>query len=357
MPSRCLNTSWRLVITRSVRERFTTAGYDDDASWDAYQRKVGDPRPSDDVLNDPHSRAGGIVWGVLDVEDAEMGDYTSANHAIEYLSQPHDRPFFLACGLYRPHMPWQVPREYYEMFPVDSIVLPEVPSDDLDDIPMAGRRMARPEGDHANVTGSDNWPYAVQAYLASIAFADGQIGRVLDALEASEFADNTIIVFWGDHGWHLGEKEHWRKFALWEEATRTPLIIVAPGVTQPGSRCERTVDFMNIYPTLCELCDLEITDQLEGVSMHSLLVDPATAWDRPAVTTHGRGNHAVRSERFRLIHYANGSEELYDHEADPMEWTNLATDPEYADVVAELRAWLPEIEAEDAATQQELRQQ
>jgi arylsulfatase A-like enzyme len=354
---------WRAAMPDAVTlpQHFTAHGYhsggsgkifhgayEDPDSWEHYLRKGTDPKPSQEVLADPHSRAGGIVWGVLDVDDADMNDHAMADYAIEYLAQEHDKPFFLACGIYRPHMPWQVPRKYYEMYPRDQIHIPEVPDDDLDDVPPAGIAMARPNGDHANVTGSDNWPYAVQAYLASITFADAQIGRVLDALDASPHKDNTIIVLWGDHGWHLGEKHHWRKFALWEEATRVPLMVVAPGVASEGQRCGRTVDLMSVYPTLCELCDLPVPEQVEGISLLPLLKDSQAEWDRPAVTTHGRGNHAVRSERYRYIRYANGDEELYDHDADPMEWTNLASEASLASVKRKLAKWLPESEAEEA---------
>jgi arylsulfatase A-like enzyme len=322
--------------------------FEDPASWNDYLLKGGDPRPSREVLNDPHSRAGGIVWGVLDVPDEEMNDYKMASYAVDYLQKEHENPFFLGCGIYRPHMPWQVPRKYYEMYPLEEIVLPEVPDDELADVPRAGVRMARPNGDHATILRTNNWKYAVQAYLASITFADAQIGRLLDALEASPYNDNTIVVLWSDHGWHHGQKHHWRKFALWEQATRMPLFLSVPGMTEPGSVCERTVDLMSIYPTLCELCSLPVPEQAEGASIVELLKNPAAEWDRPAITTHGRGNHAVRSERFRYIRYADGSEELYDHQADPNEWTNRADDPKLKQVIADLARWLPEREAPDA---------
>jgi arylsulfatase A-like enzyme len=194
------------------------------------------------------------------------------------------------------------------------------------------------------VVGTENWPYAVQAYLASIAFADAQVGRLLDALDASDKKDNTIIVFWTDHGWHLGEKEHWRKFALWEEATRCPMMISAPGVTSSNSVCDRTVSLLDIYPTLSDLCGLPIRHENEGNSLRPLLEDPATEWDIPAVTTFGRSNHSVRSEKWRYIRYADGSEELYDHEADPLEWTNLA-DKGYDQVLSDHKRWLPKTNA------------
>ncbi|MEC9003246.1 MAG: sulfatase [Planctomycetota bacterium] len=322
--------------------------YDDDQSWHAYFKKTTDPKPVDRILKDPHSRAGGIVWGRLQVPDRQMNDYKVASWAIDYLKKEHDRPFFLACGIFRPHMPWQVPDKYYDLYPRKSVTLPRVPADDLDDLPAAGVKMAKPDGDHKKVIDTNNWKYAVQGYLASIAFADAQVGRVLDALDRSPHRDNTIVCLWGDHGWHLGEKHHWRKFSLWEEATRAPLMFAGPGIVSTGAVCQRPVDFMNIYPTLAELCDLPLPDHLEGISMTGLLKDPKLTWDRPALTTHGRKNHALRSERWRYIRYADGSEELYDHEQDPMEWKNLAQQSKYAGVKKKLSAWFPQNDAPDA---------
>jgi arylsulfatase A-like enzyme len=323
-------------------------GYDDDASWNQYLKKGGDPKPSQTVLKDPHSKAGSIIWGVLDNEDSEMNDYKMVDYAVNFLDQKHDKPFFLACGIYRPHMPWQVPRKYYDLFPHDKLTLPEVLESDLEDLSPAGVRMAKPSGDHANILKSDNWRYAVQAYLASIRFADEQVGRLIRGLDNSEYGKNTIIVLWGDHGWHLGEKHHWRKFSLWEEACRAPLMIIAPGVTTGGSRCGRTVDFVDVYPTLSELCGLPIGAHLDGESVVPLLKDPQASWSNPAITSHGRRNDAVRTERWRYIRYEDGSDELYDHDKDPMEWTNLAGQAEFADVTKELAAWLPKKHAQDA---------
>ena len=193
--------------------------------------------------------------------------------------------------------------------------------------------MARPQGDHASVVDANQWEKAVQAYLACITFADAQIGRLLDALDDERRTrKNTIVVLWGDHGWHLGEKQHWRKFALWEEATRVPLIVVAPGVTKAGQRCDRTVDLLDLYPTLVELCGLPPKKGLEGQSLVPAAegpeggVGPPGAHDaRPRTTTRSA------TERWRYIRYADGSEELYDHDADPLEWKNLAGDAAHAD--------------------------
>lgn len=327
--------------------------YPDDPSWHQYLPRGPDPQPDEKASQDPQNRAGGIIWGALDVPDEEMDDYRMVSWVIDYLkkkSRPgaDQRPFFAACGIFRPHMPWQVPRKYYEMYPLEEIRLPEVPEDDLADVPAAGLRMARPERDHAAILKTGNWQRAVQAYLASITFADAQVGRLLDTLDQSPFRDNTILVLWSDHGWHLGEKQHWRKFALWEEATRSVLMFVVPGMTQAGSVCHRTVDFLNIYPTLADLCGLPRGDHLEGVSMRVLLENPKSGWGHPALTTHGRNNHAVRSERWRYIRYADGSEELYDHQSDPMEWKNLASNPQYARTKSDHAAWLPRKNALDA---------
>jgi arylsulfatase A-like enzyme len=211
-----------------------------------------------------------------------------------------------------------------------------------------GVRMARPEGDHRKVIESHNYEKAVQGYLASITFADAEVGRLIDALDKSPYAENTIVVLWGDHGWHLGEKLHWRKFSLWEEADRAPLLMVAPGITKPNGRCPRPVSFMDIYPTLSDLCGLPVGEHLSGQSLRPLLENPQAPWDRPAITTHGRNNHAVRSERYRYIRYGDGTEELYDHEDDPMEWTNLAGKADLAPVKKELGKWLPKQNAADA---------
>ena len=329
--------------------------YPDLQSWHAYQERGKDPKPTEAVLKNPHSQSNGVRWGVLDVDDEQMNDYKMTSFAIDYLKQSHDKPFFLACGIFRPHMPWQVPRKYYDMYPLDEITLPEVLDTDLDDVPELGRKMARPNGDHRRILEDGNWRYAVQAYLASITFADAQVGRLMEALDESPYADNTIVILWGDHGWHLGEKLHWRKFSLWEEATRAPLMMTAPGVTNAGGVCNRTVEFTDIYPTLAELCGHPVGEHLDGKSLLPLLKNPESAWDTPALTTFGRNNHTVRSERFRYIRYADGSEELYDHENDPMEWTNLADAAEHADVKQKLSAWLPKTNAEEAPRDGRLR--
>jgi arylsulfatase A-like enzyme len=317
--------------------------YEDRASWNTWFEGYGDqPKLNAAEQKNPHARAGGIVWGNLhDTPVSELGDYKLATWVSEFLSQKHDQPFFVGCGFKKPHMPWQVPGEYYDKFPVEDITIPYVPEHDLDDIPKAGLAMAKPAGDHAKILKSENWKHAVQGYLATINFMDEQLGRVLDALDNGPNADNTIVFLWGDHGWHLGEKQHWRKFSLWEEATKAPLIFAVPGVTKPGSRCDAPVDFMSIYPTIVDLAGLPLPAHLDGVSIKPLLQDPNAKWDRPAITTHGRNNNAVRTDRYRYIRYANGDQELYDHDHDPMEFNNLAGDKNYASLMKKLGAYMP----------------
>lgn len=295
-----------------------------------------------DKLPRPAKNEGFLDPVKTDLKDDDLGDWHTVNWCIKQIEAPRDKPFFIACGLIKPHLPWAVPRKYYDMFPLDGIQLPPYLEDDLNDIPPAGVQMAIKEGDHEKILASGRWKAAIQSYLASCAYTDMNVGRLLDALDKSPARDNTIIVLWGDHGWSLGEKNHWRKFALWEEPTRAPLIWVAPGVTKPGGVCGRTVDFMTIYPTLCELAGLPIPKHVEGPSAVSLLRDPKSAWDHPAISTYGYMNHTVRTEDARYIRYADGGEELYNETKDPYEWTNLAKSPEAADgMIKKLAAYLP----------------
>ena len=202
-------------------------------------------------------------------------------------------------------------------------------------------RWHAPKANHAAMLKSGRWKEAVQGYLAAGAFCDAMIGRLMAAFDKSAYRDNTILVFWGDHGWHLGEKQHWRKFTLWEEATRAPLFFTVPGITKPATVCNRPVDFMTIYPTLCDLCGLSIPSHVESASLRPLLTNPNATWDRPAITTHGFQNHSVRTDPWRYIRYADGGEELYNETTDPMEWTNLADKPEFANVKEQLKKLIP----------------
>ncbi len=297
-----------------------------------------------DEFADGHS----LCWGALEREDmpgGKMFDELISEWAVERLSEDHEKPFFLAVGFVRPHVPYTAPKEYFDLYNLDEIEIPEVPDDDMSDIPLLGKSIAYgtiQTGDHyAVVNLSDTyWKELVYAYLACMSFVDDQLGKVLEALENSKYADNTIVVLWSDHGQHLGEKKHWRKQALWEESTKVPLIFKVPG-EKNGATSERVVSLLDIYPTLVELCGLPPAEKLEGNSLVPLIENPEKEWDKPVLSTWYYGNHSVRTENWRYIHYRDGGEELYDHTEDPGEHKNLAGDPEYSDVIAELQKSLP----------------
>ncbi len=280
-------------------------------------------------------------WGGFPTHDGQLGDYKVVDWAIAELGKKHDKPFFQGVGLHKPHIPWFVPQRYFDMYPLDEIVPPDIRLDWEVHTPPQGIGMVNRRW-HKWVLENDFWRKAIQAYLAAITFTDNDVGRLLDALDASPYKDNTIVVLWTDHGFHLGERDHWEKFTLWERSTHVPLMISAPGVTTPGARCDEPVSTLDVYPTLNELCGLPKKDGLSGLSLMPQLRDPSSARPRPIVTT-WHGSHAVRDKRWRYILYAKGGEELYDRSDDPGEWNNLVDDPKYADKKAELRAWLEKI--------------
>lgn len=290
-----------------------------------------------------------LCWGALgksDIPPEGMPDEQIAAWVVEQLTQTHDEPFFLAAGFVRPHVPYTAPKEFFDLYPLNDIVMPTVPDDEMDDIPLWGKALAYGTidgGDHHNVLrmGPDYWREMVRAYLACVSFVDAQAGKVLDALENGPHAQNTIVVFWSDHGQHLGEKRHWRKMALWEESTRVPLAIRLPNETSGGEICHRAVSLLDIYPTMLELCDLPDVAGLEGLSLVPQLQDPKTRRIEPAITTWHYGNHAARSLNFRYIRYRDGSEELYDHRKDPHEHHNLANDSDLASIKQKMAAKLP----------------
>ncbi|OUT58611.1 MAG: hypothetical protein CBB71_12900 [Rhodopirellula sp. TMED11] len=290
----------------------------------------------------PPRNAKEFDWGPLEKQDRQTGDGKMVQWAVEFLKQPPDQPFFLAAGIYRPHLPFYAPKKYFQKYPIDSIKLAKQRADDLEDLPGAGKAMAsQRREDYELVVREGKLVELTQAYLASISFADAMVGRLLDALDASGEADNTVVVLWSDHGWHLGEKQHLHKFTLWERSTRIPFIVSVPNAANAGVVCNRPVDLTCLMPTLSEVCGLPELAGLDGVSVSALLNDPAMVWTRPAITSHGPGNHAVRTDHWRYIHYANGDEELYDHRIDPNEWNNLAADPSFQQTLESLRRWVP----------------
>ena len=314
------------------------------------------PREGSQIVNhygkdfaDGHS----LCYGALEREDmpgGKMFDELIAEWAVDQLNNDHEKPFFLAVGFVRPHVPYTAPKEYFDLYDLENTVVPSVPEDEMSDIPGMGKSIAFgtiKTGDHYAVTHlSDTyWKEMVYGYLACVSFVDDQLGKVLDALENSKYADNTIIVLWSDHGQHLGEKKHWRKQALWEESTKVPLYFSVPGQKTKGKTSERVVSLLDIYPTLVDLCHLPEAPRLEGQSLVPLINDPVLEWEKPVLSTWYYKNHAVRSENWRYIQYRDGTEELYDHRNDPGEHINLAGDPQYADIIKAHRKWLPENDA------------
>ena len=276
-------------------------------------------------------------WKPVDVNVEDMTDWKMTQWAVKQLEREHDKPFFLACGIFRPHEPWNAPRKYYEKFPLEKITLPKVKKDDLEDL---GPGQRKPSPTVIKIMEDElTWRKGVQAYLANVNFADECVGMLLDALDASPYKDNTIIMLWSDHGWHLGEKFHWSKFTLWEESARCVLMCAAPGV-KAGMRCDQPVSLLDMYPTLLEMCNLPAKAGQAGESFFPQLKDPARKRAKPAITANEKG-FSLRTERWRYIAYYDGSEELYDHDKDPMEWENLAGKPAYAEVRETLKAFVP----------------
>jgi arylsulfatase A-like enzyme len=307
------------------------------AEWYPWVKKI--PAPPGHPFNGLNNFQGEFDWGVLPNKEEEYGDMNTVRWAGQFLGRKHTKPFFLAVGLWHPHIPMFAPQKYFDLYPDPK--LPEIRDSDLSDVPPEGQRLAAfRRSEHERIVKEGKWKEAVRAYLASITFADAMVGQVLQSLERSPHAKNTIVVFWSDNGWHLGEKQHWHKSTLWERSTHIPLIVAGPGVRATGQARSQPVNLLDLYPTLVEMCGLPAKKDLEGTSLGNLLRDPK-AKRNPTVTTFGPDSHAVRSQRWRYIRYPDGSEELYDRVADPHEYTNLAAEEKHRAVKAELARWMP----------------
>lgn len=336
--------------------------FPDPASWtDFFPRRDLSATPNEvpprevDGVIDPETGSFWPVfeWGAFATEGQfgqgtrQAKDYTTVAAVRMMIRQGLPEPFFLACGINLPHVPWFVPEAYFDLYDPAKITLPTVNPTDWDDLPTLGKRSYnRLKRAHAALMDAGKVRHAVAAYLAAITFTDELVGAVVDALDASPYAETTIIVLWSDHGYHLGEKTNWSKFTLWEEATRVPLLIVDP--RRPAARCAAPVGLIDLYPTLCDLLGIPAPEGLDGRSLAPLLTDPTRGWDEPVITTNHRGNHALRNRRWRYIRYSDGGEELYDHAEDPLEWRNLARDPAFASAIEAMKAHLPAHDAPDA---------
>ena len=365
--------SMRQVLpdTELIPKTFSRAGYRsigsgkmlhyfiDQRSWDQYfpQKETENPfprtlYPEKRPVNLPRGGPWQYVetdWGPLDATDQEFGgDYLVSEWVGKELLKEHEKPFFLACGIYRPHEPWFVPKKYFDAFPIEKIQLPPgYREDDLNDLPAQGKRLG-PNRYFEHIRKHKQWKNGVQGYLASIYFADTMLGRVLDNLEKGPNSDNTIVVLWSDHGWHLGEKQHWQKFTGWRACTRVPLIIRVPKGTAslpkgtlPGT-CSEPVSLLSLAPTLLELSGLDPIKIHDGPSLVPLLTDPNSNWPHVAIThLDTPGSFGISSKRWRYIKYSNGGEELYNIKDDPYEWTNLANEDLHQPTLKRLRSRAP----------------
>lgn len=324
-----------------------------------YKGSGGQPRPEKRIIKlaSPEDEAKWhplMDWGVFPEHDHQQDDYKIASWASEKLTElatdDSDQPFMLFCGFRRPHVPCFASQSWFDLYPEDSLIMPPMLAGDRDDTPMFSWYLhwKLPEPRQSWLERAGESRSLVRAYLASTSFVDAMVGRVLASLKENGLEENTIVVLWSDHGYHLGEKEISGKNTLWDRSTRVPFIIAGPSPSgdplKSGSRCSQPAELLDIYPTLVDLCGLPKRDGLEGHSLLPQLENANTRRDFPAITSHNQGNHTVRTDRWRFIRYADGSEELYNMLDDPNEWENLAGNTDLAEVKAELSSWLPKID-------------
>jgi uncharacterized sulfatase len=333
-----------------------TDGLDDPPSWQRVINPKGrDTEEEDQIFNAEPDRkiSAALSWLAADGKDTEQTDGMIASEAITLMEQAAENPFFLAVGFFRPHTPYVAPKKYFDLYPRDQLRLPYAPADDRQDIPTAGFAHNCPVPNYG--LDEPTLLAATQAYYACVSFVDAQVGRLLATLDRLQIADETIVVLWSDHGYHLGEHQGiWQKRTLFEQAARAPLIVRAPGAAGRGQACRRIVEFVDLYPTLGALTNINIPDDLPGRSLQPLLEDPLAKWDGEAVTQILRPADqrlpepvmgcSIRTARYRFTEWGEGKYgvELYDHHADPGEFHNLAIEPDEraAAVIKGLRARL-----------------
>lgn len=360
---------WRRAVPerKTIMQRFMSEGYDvrgagkifhhhlggafhDEDSFHDFQHMRPQIYPPEKLNHAPGYGSRNTDWGPWPPREEDSIDFHTVSYCTDFLNHASEDPWFMACGIYKPHSPFFAPEQYHQAFA--DIALPARNLDDWSDLPAGASALMSDKQwfwkGMMSLEKRDKGAYHrfIKAYAACVAFADAQVGRLLDSLDSCGQCEETIVVLWSDHGFHLGEKNHIEKFALWEKSNHIPFIVVAPEVVAPNSVCDRPVDMMSLYPTLIELCGLSAQVECDGVSLVPLLHDPDSRWERPALMTYKRGNHAVRSDRWRYIRYADGTQELYDHSSDPNEWNNLAGDPQFADIIQSHRQWLPPHEVE-----------
>lgn len=313
-----------------------------DREWDVIGTPAGvGVKPPEKLVKTPAPHPL-VDWGVFPHADEDKGDWKVASWAVEQLDQKPQEPFFLSCGFFLPHVPCYATQKWFDVYPEQELLLPPYQPNDRADTPRFSWYLhwKLPEPRTKFLKQAKQWKNLVRSYLACTSFVDSQVGRVLEALERNGLAENTIVVLWSDHGWHLGEKDITGKNTLWDRSTRVPLIFAGPDVASKAV-CKQPVELLDIYPTLLEQCGLPANPNLEGMSLSTWLHDASKERERPAITTHNHDNHGIRTKDWRYITYADGSEELYDMRTDKNEWHNLASDAEHAEVIQQLRAWIP----------------
>lgn len=361
LPQLFKNSGWRSMRVGKMFHMGVPGGvgtmrHQDPRSWDVSISPPGDEDESVGLGGDPNpDLRNGLKMQWIQTADASgQADAAAADTAIELLESTADQPFFLGLGFVRPHVPFVAPTEFFDMYPLEEVELVSNPPDDLDDIPAPAKNL-RPFLWNQMGMSEENQRISLRGYYASVSFMDQQLGRVLDALERLGQADRTIVLFFGDHGWHLGEHTHWQKMSLMEESVKAPLIISAPGIRGNGRASKALVEFVDFYPTLADLCGLAAPAGLEGVSLAPVLDDPSASVKDAAFSQvqwedriFGR---TVRTDQYRYIRWEGdgGGEELYDHESDPREFTNLVADPQHADVLEQMRHRLVQGPAEPRA--------
>lgn len=319
-----------------------TDGFDDPQSWQRTVNPIGRDKTDEAMVYnaEPHRKiSGALSWLAADGADEEQTDGMIATEAIKIMEEKKDEAFFLGVGFFRPHTPYVAPKKYFDMYPLSEMRLPYAPDGDRDDVPTAAFAHNNPVPNYSLDTLTLR--KAMQAYYACVSFVDAQVGRLLDSLDELGIADKTIVVFWSDHGYHLGEHNGiWQKRTLFEQGARAPLIIRAPGAMGNGQASPRVVEFVDIYPSLLDVANIEIPEGLAGRSLQPLLQDPIMEWNGEAVTQILRPADdrldtqvmgcSIRTHRWRYTEWSEGASgvELYDHYTDPLEFNNLAIDPD-----------------------------
>jgi iduronate 2-sulfatase len=305
--------------------------YEDAVTWDISESRAGVPLAKRSQLTDEDSPGGNeggakLSWRKTDRGDEAEPDGATARRIVQLIEQNRSKPFFIGCGFHKPHLPWVAPRKYFDMYRTGQIKLPATPKDDRDDIPPLA--LTNTKGDDEMT--DEQRKEATLAYHAATSFMDAQLGVVLDCLDRNKLWDNTVVLLFGDHGWHLYDHlQLWRKMTVFEEAAHAPLVVYAPG-RKRDVVCSRLVEFVDIYPTLTQLAGLPQAQGMEGTSFVPLLDDPRRQWKKAAYTIVSRGKNgfgrSVRTDRYRYTEWNDGKDgvEFYDHETDVNEWINVA---------------------------------